>query len=484
MHHNNLVSLLLLFLLVVSIHAEEEEEVNQACRHPELRRVVENLSTQADYLNRFADIIWTQYASHIVIKDKGAAPVWTINVKSPKCVDTSMDVYKWLQKLKATQSYIPNKEMLATFTNTIKTFTGLMDALESIFMQQPLLSDMGIDGDNEIRFVKDRHEYQMFDDCWLNRTTHASRSHYEPLRSIGSTRRQLSRYRIDEDQVLPLYISEENQIWPQGYNEGKLRQFYNTTSISTCQLELVHGIADGDDPSPLPFCDPSITDITMCPFRIKFIREAKRFKDEMKIHMSLLSISGFAQIRDYCIAVNETHPEKSYFGIITQAPYMRTASLKELQTLTSKNDSVCTSIFAPKWQRIWSIRMRQLLEVLEKMGWTAVNITSDQIIVDLHTGYLVISDFNGIKSKYEIRSKYPTSSDIRDFTMMLQLKLVELNPTWKAMFPLGAKDLFRHVDITAKRGGNKNTNNEFETKPKTTTTRSAIDGMFLSSSSM
>ena len=356
----------------------------------------------------------------------------TLTVGQSVCVAIPDGLENWWQKIHFGLTLLKPKSLLALpkreYDRYSKVVYSLHETIQSLLKKQ----DMHVQLDqfmlqsNEMELLQRCNEYPVFNTPPMPDKVKSS---------LNRRVKNVTDYRIRwEPRALYADASaspSDLSAWPLcGHNR----------SVITCEYDLRRRFAQGE----IDQCEldgegvPSV-------YRRKWysVGDANHsWARAMTLGFAMLGHNGFEQIRGYCgDGVNETRRAIDY-----QKPNRYSVSLKLMYDMTRTMNG--TSIFTAKWQRILSIRLRQLLKFMEHRGYVYDfkahgALPPDAIYLDLRTGYWSVGGYDFTTMRQLAVAAHPLWSDVG---MVCQYNAILLNPMWETTFGIGMDQFLSHVN--------------------------------------
>lgn len=399
-----------ILVTITTVHA-----VVNRCEHADLRRTIDAINLNAQSFDKMIRLMQKEYAPNIELRKK--VPYWKIDDAYETCVEPTADVKRWLQSVSAVLQLMPlQNSARVPFERSMQEFTRVLDHLELILAPAAMVTNFWITDDRERELLKRRATFPVVNQC-------------APIGLVGRIGIG-NRIPVVDVGFMELRIF---QVWPsESLNELELRIRYERTSTHMA------GTIPACASRYLENTDRNATWSNYGPhnaWRMQFYRSISKFKHDLKIAMSLLGLSGYAQIREYCV-------DGDRLGILYQSPSPSAVSLTQL--IDYRRESSNCTLFTKRWQRVWSVRVRQSLELLDTLGWVHLNLTSDTLYFDLRTGHVTIQDLRGVHKKQELPEALRKKEQ---FMVALQITQLTQTTPWESLFGYGAHDLYRHIDV-------------------------------------
>ena len=252
-----------------------------------------------------------------------------------------------------------------------------------------------------------------------------------------------------QPQTRPLRLPTDDQQWPPSYTEAHLRRDYRNACIA--DMKHIPRVCTTDpwkdESTPAPALDCKLT---RCNLISKPVETFPKAWPELDTQMELLGYSAFSQIRSFCETVNPTPPKVienkgTRHVIYPQRRYQMTMQVVpgfELFALFAFGP-----IFSAEWQRIWSIRLRQALEILHELGWIHMDLYFGNIFMTFESGgALTLIDFDvSYRNRPTNLYQRPPEPFTRSHSLVVEFFNLLVHQQWTDMFPRGVPDLLRTV---------------------------------------
>jgi len=421
-----------LLIIIVSVatlvHANSEE-----C-DPREEMIAQATNDQIKVLDLAADVLWERTGKEVP-EEKVKLPVWKYMGRPNdrhSCISLPTDLTAWVAKMEAVRRALreTNDEAnLKSFSDMLEAFLKHAELLYGSQLPEKTITQYNLAG-SERDILGMRSKYPFFNETMVVLLSRIPKGKFLLNKlGLGASRKIVDIPNTD----IPLEFPQKEEKWPSYSSRELLKRIFDKKVYPPCPYELIH-----------------TNTFEETPFTIRHI-PSQRIQTSFKGYESLNAIVAVEQLRYLCSSDNET------FSIVTQSARPLKAKLHatgfKLSVLTEAFSLLNQSIVHEHWQRVVSLRMRQVLEVVNLLGWVVRDLSDDNIWLDFDRGMLpIIMDISSAFSINQTLWRYPNYKGVRNAgqTVQIQLALFDEQDTnkvhaWVTSFGAGFNDLVVHA---------------------------------------